>query len=62
MLAVHCDKCGKVLLLEDDHSLNKQMNEAGWCKLYMSGTGTSELDLCKECSDDLKAAVRKEVE
>ena len=62
MLAIHCDKCGKVLLLEDDGSLYKQMNEAGWCKLNMFGTNNSEIDLCKECCDDLLAAVRKEVD
>lgn len=62
MLATHCDKCGKVLLLEDDTSLYKQMNEAGWCKLQIYGTYDSKIDLCKECYDELQAAVRKEVE
>lgn len=60
MLATHCDKCGKVLLLEDGSSIYKQMNEAAWCKLTMCGTYTSTIDLCKECCDELQAAVRKE--
>lgn len=66
MLATHCDRCGKVLLLEDDTSIYKQMNEAGWCKLHMYGGGydskETDIDLCKECCDDLQAAVRKEIE
>lgn len=65
MLATHCDRCGKVLLLEDNTSLYKQMNEAGWCKLLMYGAFDSketDIDLCKECYDDIKAAVRKEID
>ena len=63
MLATHCDKCGKVLLLENDRDLYKQMNEAGWCKLHTYGTTyESNMDLCKECYDELQAAVRKEAE
>lgn len=65
MLAIHCDKCGKVLLLEDRSSISKQMNEAGWYKLCSYGDYDSretDIDLCKECHDELQAAVRKEVE
>lgn len=62
MLATHCDKCGKVLLLEDNSPIYKQMDEAGWCKLHRYGTYESNMDLCKECYDELQAAVRKEVE
>lgn len=62
MLAVHCDKCGKILLLEGKKSVYQNMNESGWCKLHKFGEDDSEIDLCKECYDDIRDAIRKEIE
>lgn len=54
MLAIH--------LLEGNKSVYQNMNESGWCKLHTFGEGDSEIDLCKECYDDIRDAIRKEIE
>lgn len=42
MFAIHCDKCGKILLLEGNKSVYQNMNESGWYKLHKFGEGDSE--------------------
>ena len=56
MKAVVCDKCGKVILLPDGKDTYDPEN--GVFHLY--GDGFTAIDLCRECTDELVAAVRKE--
>lgn len=54
MRAYDCDKCGKVILLDDGMAISpKGMN-------HMTGSGLpdGELDLCDECVAELVEAVR----
>lgn len=54
MKAYVCDKCGKVVLIEDFPGIMPEGIN------YMSGPGLPEggLDLCDECVAELLAAVR----
>lgn len=58
MKAIVCDKCGKVVLLEDKYPLGKA--EGIHClTLNNDYDRESKLDLCQECAEELMAAVRK---
>lgn len=54
MKAYVCDKCGKVVLIEDFPGIRPEGIN------YMSGSGLPEggLDLCDECVTELLEAVR----
>lgn len=58
MKAIVCDKCGKVTLLEDDKM--EYNAEAGVFRLIVFYGNTLKLDLCKECTEELVAAVREQ--
>lgn len=59
MKAIVCDKCGKVVLLEDKYPLGKE--EGIHCLILTNDmTRESKLDLCQECAEELMAAVRRE--
>lgn len=54
MKAMMCDRCGKVVLLDDETNLF----DIGINSLYIRKTN-EHIDLCDECVDELRAAVRK---
>lgn len=54
MKAMMCDRCGKVVLLDDEPNLF----DIGINALYIRKTNEN-IDLCDECVDELRAAVRK---
>lgn len=56
MKAIVCDKCGKVVLLEDGKPF--MFAPIGIYRLDNEKDGTV-LELCTECGDELIAAVRK---
>ena len=58
MKAIVCDKCGKVLLLEDIGPLSREKKAVGIYTLLDEDYGV-KVELCKECGDDLVAAVRE---
>ena len=55
MKAIVCDKCGKVILLADGE---RYYHQKAIVKLINTAT-QEEMDLCDECAEELKAAVRK---
>lgn len=55
MKAIVCDKCGKVVLMEDD---GLTTCTEGINILQMLGKRQT-IELCDECTDELVAAVRK---
>lgn len=54
MRAYVCDKCGKVILLEDGPAVFKK----GINRMIGPGLPDGELDLCDECVAELVEAVR----
>lgn len=57
MKAIVCDKCGKVTLIEDDKPTYSE--ESGVFHLIGSFGTASQIDLCKDCAQELMAAVRE---
>lgn len=55
MKAYVCDKCGKVILLEDERPY---MMPSGVYQL-IGDTDKMHLDLCEECANELVEAVRR---
>lgn len=55
MKAYVCDKCGKVILLEDERPY---MVPIGVYQL-IGDTDKMHLDLCEECANELVEAVRR---
>ncbi len=55
MRAIVCDKCGKVILLPDDGPTYALPNGV----VRIVGSEIGDIDLCVECANELKAAVRK---
>ena len=56
MKAIVCDKCGKVVLLEDEKPY--MCNPIGVYTLYKGGSD-EVIELCEECGNDLISEVRK---
>lgn len=54
MRAYVCDKCGKVILLDDGMAISPE----GMNHMTGSGLPDGELDLCDECVAELVQAVR----
>lgn len=54
MRAYVCDKCGKVILLDDGMAISPE----GMNRMTGSGLPDGELDLCDECVAELVEAVR----
>lgn len=59
MKAIVCDKCGKVVLIEDKHPYGA-VEGIHTLTLNSDITRESKLDLCQECAEELLALVRKE--
>ena len=57
MLAIVCDCCGKVRLLDGEEIFHRP---TGFKILSDDGNFPSKIDLCEECAEQLMAAVRKE--
>jgi hypothetical protein len=55
MKAIVCDCCGKVMLLES------QFRWPETVYTLSKGGSESDLDLCKECAENLTKAIRKGV-
>ena len=58
MKAIVCDKCGKVILLEDGRY--EYGTGSGAFHLIGGKFADSLLDLCEDCVEELMTAVRKE--
>jgi Fe2+ or Zn2+ uptake regulation protein len=56
MKAFVCDKCGKVILLEDDKAYYAKSN--GVYHLVSDKMEHCEIDLCEDCAKELMSAVR----
>ena len=56
MRAIVCDKCGKVVLLEDDRPY--LYSPAGVYRLLHERSGI-EIELCEDCGNELIAEVRR---
>ena len=52
--AIMCDKCGKIMLLDDDHPYAAP---AGLYRLICSSK-REEIDLCDECGKELTETLR----
>ena len=57
MKAIVCDKCGKVILLEDDKPY--WVAPAGVFVLQKDAHPHVKMDLCEDCVDELMEAVRR---
>ena len=57
MKAYVCDKCGKVILIEDDKAYYSKEN--GIYHLVCDSTKYCDLDLCEDCVHELMGAVRE---
>lgn len=55
MKAIVCDKCGKVVLLEDN---GPYMYPSGVYRLVNDERKEKTLDLCEDCAGELVEAVR----
>lgn len=56
MKAIVCDKCGKVVLLEDEFPYRYP---SGIYRLVHDGGEAKELDLCETCTNELVDALRR---
>lgn len=56
MKAIVCDKCGKVILLEDDRPY---CYPSGIYRLVNERGGAKELDLCEDCAGELVEVLRR---
>ena len=57
MKAIVCDKCGKVILLEENRY--EYSTNSGVYHLIGGAKIGRELDLCESCAEELMAAVRE---